>query len=262
MKIAILQTDITWADVQSNLQRADTLMDSSVEPDADVVVLPEMFSTGFATQPEGIAEDNGGETLRWMRRTACRRRCAVAGSVAISSCGTYYNRFYLVEPDGTTSTYDKRHLFSFGGEDRCFKPGCRRTVVCFRGVRILLQVCYDLRFPVFSRNCGDYDIALYVANWPEARMDVWQTLLRARAIENQCYVAGVNRVGADEYCRYSGGSMIVDPYGRIVAQCKDNEVDVATAVLRLEAMKSFRRKFPALDDADLFKVLDTRMGSL
>ena len=259
MKIAILQTDIVWADVQSNLQRADALIDSRVEPDADILVLPEMFSTGFATQPEGIAEEEGGETLRWMRRTASRRQCAVAGSVVTHSRGSFFNRFYFVEPDGSTSTYDKRHLFTFGGEDRCIKPGNKRTVVNFRGVRIMLQVCYDLRFPVFSRNCGDYDLALYVANWPEARMDVWQTLLRARAIENQCYVAGVNRVGTDDSGCYSGGSMIVDPYGRIVAQCKDREEDVATAVLRLEAMKSFRQKFPVLDDADFFKVLETRM---
>ena len=168
-----------------------------------------MFSTGFITLPNGIAEREDCETLRWMVQKAKERNAAIAGSIAIESEGHFYNRLYFVKPDGKITHYDKRHLFSYSGEDKSFTPGNKRVIVTFRGVRILLQICYDLRFPVFSRNKGDYDMMLYVASWPTSRVKQWLALLRARAIENQCYVAAVDRVGKDPSCEYCGGTLLL-----------------------------------------------------
>lgn len=250
MKITILQRNIEWANPEANIARADEVI--GCLPEADLFVLPEMFSTGFCTRPEGVAESTGGEALRWMQRKAAERNCAVAGSVAVREDGKYYNRFYFVHPDGSVRHYDKRHLFAYGGEDTYFTPGHERVVVHFRGVRILLEVCYDLRFPVWSRNRGDYDVILYVANWPASRAGAWNTLLRARAIENQCYVAGVNRVGADPACGYSGGSAVIDPYGNTLAECPWDKEGAATAEVDRERLDAFRRKFPVGNDADAF----------
>ena len=214
IKVSIIQQDIVWADVDENIRRVDAAVDSA--PEADLYVLPEMFSTGFCTDPEGIAEEAEGKSLRWMKEKSAQLDAAVAGSVAVEENGRYYNRFYFVKPDGSVSSYDKKHLFTFGGEHERFTAGTERVVVEFRGVRILLEVCYDLRFPIWSRNHGDYDMILYVASWPTVRVGAWKSLLVARAIENPCYVAGVNRVGADPFNEYSGGSMIIDPYGKII----------------------------------------------
>lgn len=249
MNITILQTDILWAQPEANRQRISQLIEH-LGP-TDLIVLPEMFSTGFATQPEGIAEGDGG-SLRWMAAMAASTQAAVAGSIAIREGERYYNRFYFVKPDGELAFYDKRHLFTYGGEDKAFTPGRDRVVVEWRGVRILLQVCYDLRFPVFSRNHDDYDLVLYVANWPEGRRQAWDLLLRARAIENQCYVLGVNRVGKDPYCEYSGGTAGIDPYGKTLSACADGEEGFAEVVIDMEELQSFRKKFPVLNDADSF----------
>lgn len=252
MRIVILQQDIVWADPAENVRRADAAIDRW--PGADLYVLPEMFATGFATHPEGVAEKADSETLRWMMCKAAACRAAVAGSLAVEDGGRYYNRLYFVHPDGRVETYDKRHLFTYSGEHRHYTRGTRRVVVNFRGVRILLQVCYDLRFPVWSRNHGDYDVALYVASWPVGRIEAWSALLRARAIENQCYVVGVNRVGRDPVAEYSGASVVIDPYGRTVATCKDHHVSAAEAVLDLERLAAFRQKFPVLADGDAFEL--------
>lgn len=222
---------------------------------ADLFVLPEMFSTGFCTKPEGVAESADSETLHWMQRKAVERNCAVAGSVAVQENGKYYNRFYFVHPDGSVQHYDKKHLFTYGGEDKRFTAGTQRVVVNYRGVRILLEVCYDLRFPVWSRNLGDYDMILYVASWPTPRVDAWSALLRARAIENQCYVAGVNRMGTDPACEYSGGSAIIDPYGKTMAECPWSCESEVTAEIDMEKLAAFREKFPVLNDADSFSLL-------
>ena len=252
MRVVILQQDIAWADPAENMRRAEAAIDR--RPGADLYVLPEMFATGFATHPEGVAEKADSETLRWMVRKAAACRAAVAGSLAVEDGGRYYNRLYFVHPDGRVETYDKRHLFTYSGEDCHYTRGMRRVVVTFRGVRILLQVCYDLRFPVWSRNRGDYDVALYVANWPVGRIEAWSALLRARAIENQCYVVGVNRVGRDPMADYSGASVIIDPYGRTVAACEDC-VSTAEAELDMERLTAFRKKFPVLEDGDAFEKL-------
>ncbi len=249
MKVTILQRDIIWADARENVERADAVI--RVLPDADLYVLPEMFSTGFCTQPEGIAEPANSDTLRWMQRVAAQRRCAVAGSVAVEEEGRFYNRLYFVHPEGRIDYYDKRHLFTYGGEHQHYTAGDRRVVVNYCGVRILLEVCYDLRFPVWARNRGDYDMILYVANWPVTRVAVWSALLVARAIENQCYVVGVNRVGTDPACEYNGASVVIDPYGRTIAACPLGQESSVTAEVDMKMLETFRRKFPVLADADV-----------
>lgn len=249
MKISIIQQDIAWADVDENIRRADAAVDS--HPGVDLYVLPEMFSTGFCTDPEGIAEGPEFRSLKWMKAKAAQTDAAIAGSVAVKEDGRYYNRFYFVKPDGNVQWYDKKHLFTFGGEHERFTAGSERVVVEFRGVRILLEVCYDLRFPVWSRNRGDFDMILYVASWPTVRVSAWKSLLVARAIENQCYVAGVNRVGKDPSNDYNGGSMVIDPYGRIIASCEDGAESVELAEIDMDALEAFRKKFPVFNDSDV-----------
>lgn len=249
MKVSILQTDILWADPEGNVKRADGMIDAS--PGADIYVLPEMFSTGFCTQPEGIAESTDSQTLVWMKSKAAQTGAAIAGSVAVTEDGRYYNRFYFVEPDGNVTSYDKKHLFTFGGEHNHFTAGDRRVIVNHNGVRILLEICYDLRFPVWSRNRGDYDMIIYVASWPTTRVEAWKALLTARAIENQCYVVGVNRVGNDPSNAYCGGSRIIDPYGKIITECVDGAESFASAEVDMTLLEAFRQKFPVLNDADL-----------
>lgn len=255
MTISLLQPDIVWGDPAANREHLAAFLREAER--SDVYVLPEMFSTGFAIEPAGIAETDGA-SLAWMQQMAQELNGAVCGSIAVETSdeqnGTksYYNRFYFVKPNGEYHHYDKRHLFTYGNEHRHYTRGQSRTVVEFRGVRFLLQVCYDLRFPTFSRNNEKvpYDVALYVASWPTSRLAVWNTLLHARAIENQCYVAGVNRIGTDSDCRYSGGTLLVDPYGNTAAACPLGEESIITTNLNLKALKVFRQKFPVLKDAD------------
>jgi len=256
MKITILQQDIVWAKPAVNCQAAERAI--AANPGSDLYVLPEMFSTGFATRPAGIAEADGG-SLQWMQATARATGAAICGSIATEDGGRYYNRFYFVEPDGRVTTYDKRHLFTFGGEDKTFTAGTRRPIISYRGLRFLPEVCYDLRFPVWARNghyatdqC--YDLIIYVASWPQVRQQAWDTLLRARAIENQCFVAGVNRVGADPGNVYAGGSVVLDPWGNTLVRCPDGEPSAATATLDLPALEAFRQSFPVLNDRDEFSL--------
>ena len=249
MRVTILQRDIAWASPDLNIKRIDEAIESNAG--ADLYVLPEMFSTGFCTEPRGIAECADGGSLAWMKRKAKAIDAAIAGSVAVEEDGRFYNRFYFVKPDGEVTAYDKHHLFTYGGEHLRFTPGRERKVVEFRGVRIMLQICYDLRFPVWVRNRGDYDMILYVASWPTPRINAWSSLLVARAIENQCYVVGVNRVGEDPSCQYCGGSVVIDPYGKHIASCEDGREMEASAEIDMEALRAFREKFPVLLDADI-----------
>lgn len=256
MKIALLQTDIRWGQPSINQQNVEQMMESC--PQADLYVLPEMWSTGFIANDHELAENEENSlqngSVAWMTRNAVKRNAAVCGSLAIKTGqGTFVNRMYFAKPDGSVELYDKRHLFSPGGENKIFKPGKKRIIVKFRGIRILLQVCYDLRFPVWSRCKDDYDVALYVANWPASRHNVWETLLKARAIENQCYVIGVNRTGKDIACRYTGGSIAVDPYGNIVCCCGE-EPNVAIAQVDEERITHFRNAFPIFNDSDTFEI--------
>lgn len=220
-------------------------------PGSDLYVLPEMWSTGFATKPEGMAE-NDGWSLSWMRKTAEKTGAAICGSVAMEEKSTkkYFNRFYFVKPDGTTDFYDKRHLFSYGGEHLHYTAGQQRTVVEYCGMRWLLLVCYDLRFPVWSRYNADYDGIIYVASWPVPRIAVWDLLLKARAIENQAVVVGANRVGNDPYCQYCGHSAIIDAKGRPMADDLSGHVTTITSEVKPEDIVAFRSKFRVLDDRD------------
>lgn len=251
MKVAVLQTDIMWGRVDDNISAVERLM--SVAGAAELYVLPEMWATGFAaTSPDEACSE---VPLDWMIRTACERFCAVCGSVAVrDDGGIFRNRHYFVMPDGSYHYYDKRHLFTYGGEDRHYARGEDRVVVEYKNVRFLLQTCYDLRFPVWSRNTGDYDAIIYVANWPESRQNVWQILLRARAMENQCYVIGANRVGRDALCLYKGGSAVIDARGYAVAGAVGSDEQVVTADISLDDLCTFRKKFPVLNDRDAFEV--------
>ncbi len=251
MRIAILQTDITFGKITDNIRNAESMISEC--QGADLYVLPEMFTTGFTMQPEMMA-DHAGHSLTWMKQTANRMKAAVCASVAVENDGMFFNRLFFVKPDGDVTIYDKRHLFTYSGEQEAYQPGHRRMVVEWKGVRFLLQVCYDLRFPVFSRNQKDYDVAVYVANWPESRRRVWDVLLQARAIENQCYVVGVNRVGDDPMCHYNGGSTVVSPYGKPIVTCPDNEAGTALAEINMDSLTAFRQKFPVLNDADQFSL--------
>ncbi len=248
--VAICQFDMVWEDFRTNLVKTEALVRAA---DARLVVLPEMFATGFVTDPERIAQPMTGEIVRAMRRWAAEEGKAVAGSVVIEEAGAFYNRFLFVTPDGKVTAYDKRHLFSIGGEGEAFRAGNRRVVVEWGGVRYLLLVCYDLRFPVWARYRGDYDAILCVASWPAPRRDVWRALLPARAIENQVYVFGVNRIGADPTTHYVGDSMGIDPRGGVLFDAMDQE-GIFYADIDLEALVRFREKFPAWRDADDFEL--------
>lgn len=252
LKVALLQKDIVWGDPVKNRKNFSNAMELCGK--ADLYILPEMFSTGFCSKSQFFAEPSGNSSLEWMKECASRFNAAIAGSIAIDEGGIHYNRFYFVKPDGATEFYDKRHLFTYGGEDNFFKGGKERRIVEYNGFRILLQVCYDLRFPVFSRNMKDYDLAIYVASWPASRAEVWSALLKARAIENQCYVIGVNRVGDDPESHYSGNSTAIDAYGHTVAACTPEKEETVCAELDLAELEEFRKKFPVLEDRDIFEL--------
>ena len=253
MKITLLQTAPVWGDPSRSRLEIDRLLESAAP--TDLLVLPEMFSTGFVTRPEARAGEQGGQTLEWMKETARRRDCAVAGSLSVHADGGWRNRFYFVFPDGSCRYYDKHHLFTYAGEHHRYQAGQERVVVAYKDFRILLQVCYDLRFPVFARNrivdgAPDYDLILYVACWPETRIAAWDTLLRARAIENLCFVAGVNRVGDEPGNHYCGHSCLIGPRGDVLSVCKENEVSFVEYEIEKGDLDAFRASFPALSDAD------------
>lgn len=248
MRVAIVQTSPIVGEKELNLRDLDNLIGGG--DGSDIYVIPEMFNTALVIEADTIAETMDGETLKWMKQKAALLDAAIVGSLAISENGKTYNRLCFVKPNGSVEYYDKRHLFTYGGEGAYITPGRERRVVEFRGLRVMLQVCYDVRFPVFVRNRDDYDMIVYVASWPVARKIAWNTLIRARAIENQCFVAAVNRVGVDQYGIYSGDSVIINPYGENVVAAQEGKVDMVSAELDLEKMKHFREKFPVLDDAD------------
>jgi len=235
---------------------------SSIQQRTEIVVLPEMFSTGFSMKPELLAETMEGETVQWMRRVSAQKKIILTGSVIIKEGEHYFNRLIWMLPNGQYGVYDKRHRFAFAGEDKHYTAGSKRLIASVKGWKINLLVCYDLRFPVWARQTPaaqedvqgqvEYDVLIYVANWPERRSHAWKTLLQARAIENQCYVVGVNRVGNDGNGIYhSGDSMIIDPMGEVLYTKKDEE-DIFTTVLDKEHLQTIREKLPFLKDADDF----------
>lgn len=255
LRTTLVQSMLQWENpVANRTQFAEKL--KGLKGTTDLIVLPEMFTTGF-TMNTALAEAMDGETVRWMKEQAAATDAALYGSVVISEGGKVYNRGLFATPDGQVTTYDKRHLFRFAKETDHFAAGKERVVVEWRGWRLLLQICFDLRFPVFSRNKGDYDAALYVACWPEARKWPWSQLLIARAIENQCYVIGVNRVGMDgKGLHYAGDSVAIDPKGQVLAACAPAKDCITNATFDAAALADFRAKFPVGMEADGFTLDD------
>lgn len=254
LRIAILQRSLCWERPNDNRLAFSTMM-AGLKGACNLVLLPEMFTTGFTMNADRFAEPMIHETYLWMRREAAQGHFALGGSLIVEEGGKYYNRFVLVAPDGSIQHYDKRHLFRMGGEHEHFARGSSRVVFSYMGWRILPQVCYDLRFPVWSRCRNDYDMVVYVANFPAVRRDVWNILLRARAIENQCYAVGVNCVGCDgNGVLYRGDSQVVGPNGELVGAAAGDEV-VLHVEVDYQQLAQYRTDFPALADGDDFRIL-------
>ncbi len=254
LRVTLVQSHLHWEDAAEN-RALFTAKFKDLRGTTDLVVLPEMFTTGFTMRSRELAEGMDGRTVAWMHEQAHAIDAALYGSVIIREGDHCYNRGLFVTPDGTVTTYDKRHLFRFAKETDHYTAGTERVVVEWRGWRILLQICFDLRFPVFARNRGDYDAILYVANWPEVRRYPWSHLLIARAIENQCHVVGVNRVGQDGNGHlYSGDSAAIDPRGAVTGLAPGAE-GMLTTVFDRVALEHFRAKFPVAMEADGFELL-------
>lgn len=264
LNITTIQSHLHWEDKAANLKMFGEKI-ASLEEGTHIIVLPEMFSTGFSMDPKTLAETMGGETVGWMKRTAIENRVILTGSLIIEEEGSYFNRMIWMLPNGDCGTYDKRHRFSLAGEDVHYTSGQKRMITSVGGWRINLQVCYDLRFPVWSRQQvynnpenqpqPEYDVLINVANWPEKRSLAWKTLLQARAIENQCYVVGVNRVGEDgNGITHSGDSMVIGPAGEILYHMHKEE-DVHTVVLQKTELEKTRRAYPFWRDADGFVIV-------
>ncbi|MCW7539473.1 amidohydrolase [Aquabacterium sp. A7-Y] len=253
LTLTLVQTDVAWEAIDDNLARMQEHLGRV--GDTQLIVLPEMFTTGFSMRPALIAEPMDGKAVNWLRETASARQADVVGSVAIEDGGRYFNRLVWAKPDGSLYLYDKKHLFSFAGEHEHYTPGSDDLIVHLNGWRIATFICYDLRFPVWSRNLqGKYDVALYIASWPARRAAHWQALLRARAIENQSYVVGVNRVGVDGTgLQYSGDSLVIDPLGEILYHGRAGE-EVHTTTLDRGRLEEVRSQFPFLKDADLYEL--------
>ncbi len=252
LKVAGIQTELIWENVAINRARFSELMHNL---NVDLVVLPEMFSTGFTMDPVGVAEDMNGPTVSWMKESAVSNNFAITGSVVIKEDDDYYNRLVFAHPDGSIDTYDKKHLFTLAGEDEAYKPGTEKLVLTYKGWKICPFICYDLRFPVWARNVENYDLLLYVANWPSPRVHAWNMLLQARAIENMSYCIGVNRVGVDvNGYDYSGHSGVYDFLGETMVKTTPGSEEVFVTTLDRSAQDSARKKFNFLNDKGSFTI--------
>ena len=255
LKLSILQFDLIWENASTNLQKIESLVAGRLD-NTDVLILPEMFTTGFTMNPSRVAETMEGESVGWMKRRAREWNIVLAGSLVIKEKEHIFNRFLWLTPNGDIQYYDKRHLFRMGEENKCYSAGNQKLITSLSEWRFRPLICYDLRFPVWSRNKSDYDVLLYVANWPASRRHVWKSLLLARALENQSYVVGVNRIGKDgNGILYSGDSMIIDPRGNVLSKTQPNTESFETISLSLKELKVFREKFPVFMDADEFTLL-------
>jgi omega-amidase len=254
MKIALIQTSLTWENPMENRSHLVQKINGFIQ-DVDLIVLPEMFSSGFTMDPKAVAETMQGETVSWLQHLAKAKNCAITGSLVIEENGNYYNRLVFVYPDGTIKTYDKRHLFTLAREHQFYTAGTEKLIVEYKGFRICPLVCYDLRFPVFSRNVEHYDVLLYVANWPKPRVNAWDILLKARAVENMCYTVGVNRIGSDDNNHeYVGHSQVVDFLGNYVLEPQEAD---AVFIVELDKGKLLetRSKLAFLNDRDTFEII-------
>ena len=279
LTITTIQTNLVWENKAANLQLLENKI-NDLEEKTEIIILPEMFSTGFSMQPKLFAETMEGETVHWMKTVAAKHKVILTGSIIIVENEQYYNRLFWMLPNGQFGYYDKRHLFAFADEDNHYSSGNKRLIASVKGWKINLQICYDLRFPVWARNKvitlekpvltseinlpetendittnPEFDILIYVANWPERRSHAWKTLLCARAIENQCYVFGVNRVGRDgNNINHSGNSLVIDPLGEVLYHVADEE-DIFTIILQKEELEEVRTKFPFWKDGDDFNLM-------
>jgi predicted amidohydrolase len=259
LNIAVIQADLEWENCKENLAMFDKRL-SLIDEATDLIILPEMFNTGFSINPKKIAEKTDGPAFNWMQKKAMSLQSAITGSILTDEDGNYFNRLYWIWPDGTFTTYDKKHLFRLGREFQVFTAGKKRTIVELKGWKILPLICYDLRFPVWSKNRYlkddyEYDLLIYVANWPVTRSFTWQQLLIARAIENQAYCIGTNRVGRDgKNIAHSGDSVILDFHGNSIARGESNKEQIVYGSLSPEPLQQFRRDFTAGADWDNFTI--------
>ncbi len=252
-KIAIIQYDIQWELIKENMEFLESLFNKFVSS-IDLVILPEMFLTGFSMNVDSNSIELEGEEVAWLKEQSKKKNVAILGSLAVKENGKVFNRALFIQPDGNVVQYNKRHLFRMGGEDKYYTNGIERTVITYKNIRILPQICYDLRFPVWSRNKNDYDLLIYMANWPASRQKVWDILLPARAIENQSYTIGVNRVGNGGGLGYIGGSKVVDFKGDIVCDLEDQFNIMEIVSIDIEKQDAFRKKFPVYLDSDNFSI--------
>ncbi len=261
LKVTIIQTDLFWEDKKKNLAQFSEKI-TSIKTSPDLIVLPEMLNTAFSMKPEIFAEKQDGETICWLKEKAKETGCAIVGSLMINENGNYFNRMIWMNPDGSFDYYDKRHLFRMGNEQEHFSTGNENRIINFNGWKFKLMVCYDLRFPVWAKNNYkegkyDFDCLIYIANWPAARTNHWKCLLQARAIENQAYVIGVNRVGEDgRGTKHCGDSLIFDPQGNTLLKFEQNSVSIGSSILKFSELENLRNKFTVGLDWDNFKIYE------
>lgn len=265
LRITLIQTKLYWEDVAKNSAHFSSLIKKIKTGSTDLILLPEMWSTGFSMQPTAYAEGMNGATVQWMRETAQQKKAVLCGSLMIKDGNKFFNRLVWMRPDGMYETYDKKHLFAMGTEHNNYSAGSKKIIVELKGWKICPLICYDLRFPVWSRNTkahskeeglGDaYDLLIYVANWPERRRQAWKQLLIARAIENVSYVAGLNRIGKDgNAINHTGDSGVFDFLGNKISKTKPSQTSIETIKLSKKELENFRKSFPALNDADAFEL--------
>ncbi len=253
LQVALIQSSLFWEDPERNRKLFSEKIEK-IERVVDLIILPEMFTTGFTMTPENISRDEGTLTLEWLQKTALEKSASIVGSLPFYEDGDYTNRLYFVHADGSNQHYDKRHTFTLAGEDKVYKAGSERLILNYKGFKICPLICYDLRFPVWARNTEDYDVLIYVANWPKPRTLAWDALLKARAIENMAYCIGVNRVGTDELgYEYSGHSAVYDCLGKQITFTEKEEICYAT--LHKEHIKTTREKLRFLEDRDAFTLV-------
>ena len=249
-----IQADLFWENPSKNRASFEEKINGLPE-NTDLIVLPEMFTTGFTMNPQKVAEKMDGTTITWMQKIAIEKQTAITGSLVIEQNNNYYNRLVFVHPSGTIESYDKKHSFTLAGEDKVYTAGNQKLIVRYKGWRICPLICYDLRFPVWARNTENYDVLIFMANWPVTRIKAWETLLKARAIENMSYVIGINRTGLDKNkYEYSGNSLIVDFLGEELSNLQKNKIGLVTAVISKTNQNEIRKKLGFLNDKDAFEI--------
>ncbi len=255
LKVALIQTDLIWENPEKNRENFSKKF-KNLSEDVDLTILPEMFTSGFTMNAKAIAETMQGDTVTWMQQMASKHNTAIVGSIVVTEDNKFYNRLLFVTPNGTLQYYDKRHTFTLAGEDKVYSTGIKKLIIDYKGWKICPLICYDLRFPVWSRNTEDYDVLLYVANWPKPRIAAWDALLKARAIENMSYCIGVNRVGIDGLnIEYSGNSAVYDLFGNEISNVEVHKEQIEIITLQKEHITRYREKLKFLDDSDDFTVL-------